>query len=81
MRSSFARLNLAIHDMPPKPAYKALAEAVVKGDNGARTVELSAAFILAQLEQHRAKAKEGEVVPPLFVGVQGPQGCGKHTPS
>ncbi|ORY88417.1 P-loop containing nucleoside triphosphate hydrolase protein [Leucosporidium creatinivorum] len=48
----------------------------IKGDGGARTVELVGQFVLAQLEQHRAHASRG-VVPPLFVGVQGPQGCGK----
>ena len=77
LRSSpFLASSLTI--MPPKPEYKALTEAVVKGDNGAKTVELSAAFIRAQLAAHRTSVKEGEVCPPLFVGVQGPQGCGKR---
>lgn len=49
----------------------------IKGDGGARTVELVGQFVLAQLEQHRAAGSSRGVVPPLFVGVQGPQGCGE----
>lgn len=59
-----------------KPAYTPLSS-VVKDDNGAQTVELAAEFILRLLESHRAKHTEKEYCPPLFVGVQGPQGSGK----
>ncbi|KAM0756323.1 P-loop containing nucleoside triphosphate hydrolase protein [Meredithblackwellia eburnea MCA 4105] len=50
----------------------------VIGDNGKRTVQLVGDFVLTQLARHRQvwKAK-GEIAPPLIVGVQGPQGCGK----
>ncbi|KAI5480164.1 hypothetical protein MNV49_001490 [Pseudohyphozyma bogoriensis] len=52
----------------------------IKGDGGARTVQLVTEFIVSQLALHRQAATSkasGTVVPPLFVGVQGPQGCGK----
>ncbi|SCZ99522.1 BZ3500_MvSof-1268-A1-R1_Chr3-1g06061 [Microbotryum saponariae] len=51
------------------------------GDNGARVAKLATDFILARLAQHRSSwtAKNGpaQPTPPLFVGVQGPQGSGK----
>ncbi|KDE06587.1 hypothetical protein MVLG_03083 [Microbotryum lychnidis-dioicae p1A1 Lamole] len=52
------------------------------GDNGARAAKLVTDFILARLAQHRSSwtAKNfgpTKPTPPLFVGVQGPQGSGR----
>ncbi|ORY54886.1 hypothetical protein BCR35DRAFT_296628 [Leucosporidium creatinivorum] len=49
----------------------------VSGDNGARAVQLVGDFVLSQLQQHRDAWSGPGPVPPLFLGVQGPQGCGK----
>ncbi|SCV71185.1 BQ2448_2773 [Microbotryum intermedium] len=47
------------------------------GDNGARAAKLVTDFILARLAQHRTSWKSAKTIPPLFVGIQGPQGSGK----
>lgn len=50
-----------------------------------RTLALVVAFIGEQLELHRSKhlalaGAKAERMPPLFIGVQGPQGCGTRFP-
>ncbi|GAA5903909.1 hypothetical protein JCM6882_001347 [Rhodosporidiobolus microsporus] len=41
------------------------------------TVDLTARFVVQQLERHRSEYKGEGRVPPLVLGVQGPQGSGK----
>lgn len=49
----------------------------ISGDNGAKAVQLVADFVQSQLQAHRAKYSNAGSPPPLFLGVQGPQGCGE----
>ena len=43
------------------------------------TVTRAARFIAKQLEAHKARMalKSASAVPPMFVGIQGPQGSGR----
>lgn len=47
---------------------------------GATSLSLVSKFIVQQLEFHRGKyASSATLIPPLFVGIQGPQGCDKYS--
>lgn len=67
-------------------AAAATASAAGAGDGGKRTTELVGRFLREQLAQHRQAWQQdaaggSSAAPPLFVAVQGPQGCGEPRPS
>lgn len=50
----------------------------VKGDGGFKTLQLVSDFLLEQLDKQKLLKPDSNS--PLFVGMQGPQGCGKYLP-
>lgn len=47
------------------------------GDNAAKAVQLVGDFVVSQLQRHRDAHSGTGPAPPLFLGVQGPQGSGE----